>query len=97
MLTNTDTKEKPYECDCGESFARRDLLTRHTRQAHSGGNGTDLCPTPDNEDRSASVDTELGGFSQPGTHISEDPEYNSNLSSNSVQPYFSQSLLEGMP
>lgn len=33
-----DTKEKPYVCDCGRSFARRDLLTRHERLSHSGQN-----------------------------------------------------------
>ncbi|CAG8214148.1 unnamed protein product [Penicillium olsonii] len=27
----TDTKEKPFLCQCGSSFSRRDLLTRHRR------------------------------------------------------------------
>lgn len=26
-----DTKEKPFICQCGAAFARRDLLTRHQR------------------------------------------------------------------
>ncbi|KAI3555208.1 regulatory protein [Colletotrichum abscissum] len=30
----THTKEKPYECHCGQAFARRDLLTRHERLYH---------------------------------------------------------------
>ncbi|KAH7013014.1 hypothetical protein EDB80DRAFT_709225 [Ilyonectria destructans] len=30
----THTKEKPYVCHCGSSFARRDLLRRHERLAH---------------------------------------------------------------
>lgn len=30
-----DTKEKPYHCDCGLSFARKDLLKRHRRLAHA--------------------------------------------------------------
>ncbi|SPJ91983.1 uncharacterized protein FTOL_13637 [Fusarium torulosum] len=28
------TQEKPFACRCGQSFSRRDLLTRHSRQAH---------------------------------------------------------------
>lgn len=31
-----DTKEKPYVCDCGAAFARRDLLHRHERLTHTG-------------------------------------------------------------
>ncbi|KAF7595818.1 hypothetical protein BBP40_004630 [Aspergillus hancockii] len=30
------TKEKPYNCNCGQTFARRDLLKRHQRLAHGG-------------------------------------------------------------
>ncbi|KAL6233599.1 hypothetical protein BDW75DRAFT_251902 [Aspergillus navahoensis] len=29
-----DTNEKPYECDCGASFSRRDLLKRHQSIGH---------------------------------------------------------------
>jgi hypothetical protein len=36
-----DTKEKPYVCDCGAAFARRDLLHRHERLAHAGA--SDVC------------------------------------------------------
>ncbi|KAG7053207.1 c2h2 transcription factor, partial [Colletotrichum scovillei] len=36
----THTKEKPYECHCGQAFARRDLLTRHERLYHAMGNAT---------------------------------------------------------
>ncbi|KAK7457399.1 regulatory protein [Colletotrichum acutatum] len=36
----THTKEKPYECHCGQAFARRDLLTRHERLYHATGNAT---------------------------------------------------------
>ncbi|KPM40998.1 hypothetical protein AK830_g5555 [Neonectria ditissima] len=32
--TRTHTKEKPYACPCGSSFARRDLLRRHERLVH---------------------------------------------------------------
>lgn len=31
-----DTKEKPFACTCGRSFARVDLLRRHSRLAHAG-------------------------------------------------------------
>lgn len=31
----THTKEKPYKCYCNRVFARRDLLTRHQRLAHT--------------------------------------------------------------
>ncbi|KAL6692408.1 fungal-specific transcription factor domain-containing protein [Trichoderma pleuroticola] len=30
----THTKDKPYICQCGTAFARRDLLTRHERLSH---------------------------------------------------------------
>ncbi|KAL7785693.1 fungal-specific transcription factor domain-containing protein [Trichoderma afarasin] len=30
----THTKDKPYVCQCGTAFARRDLLTRHERLSH---------------------------------------------------------------
>ncbi|KAJ4859493.1 fungal specific transcription factor domain-containing protein [Trichoderma breve] len=30
----THTKDKPYVCQCGNAFARRDLLTRHERLSH---------------------------------------------------------------
>lgn len=33
MLTS-DTNEKPYICNCGQSFTRRDLLRRHQRLVH---------------------------------------------------------------
>jgi uncharacterized Zn-finger protein len=29
-----DTNEKPYECHCGASFSRRDLLKRHQSTGH---------------------------------------------------------------
>ncbi|KAH6980648.1 hypothetical protein BKA56DRAFT_585825 [Ilyonectria sp. MPI-CAGE-AT-0026] len=32
--TRTHTKEKPYACQCGSSFTRRDLLRRHERLVH---------------------------------------------------------------
>ncbi|KAI4856339.1 amidase signature enzyme [Aureobasidium sp. EXF-8846] len=40
MPARTDTKEKPFSCNCGASFGRRDLLTRHQRV--SGHDPTDV-------------------------------------------------------
>jgi hypothetical protein len=33
----SDTKEKPFQCGCGASYARRDLLTRHARHGCDNG------------------------------------------------------------
>lgn len=30
-----DTNEKPYQCDCGATFSRRDLLKRHQSIGHA--------------------------------------------------------------
>lgn len=39
-MFNADTKEKPFSCQCGASFGRRDLLTRHQRvSGHDPGEG----------------------------------------------------------
>ncbi|CCF33533.1 hypothetical protein CH063_05701 [Colletotrichum higginsianum] len=35
----THTKEKPYKCECGQAFARQDLLRRHERVSHRHLNG----------------------------------------------------------
>ncbi|WQF75397.1 Putative Zinc finger C2H2-type [Colletotrichum destructivum] len=47
----THTKEKPYKCECGQAFARQDLLRRHERVSHrhlddalSGACGTTRLP-----------------------------------------------------
>ncbi|KAF6802950.1 regulatory protein amda-related protein, partial [Colletotrichum sojae] len=34
--TRIHTKEKPFSCDCGLSFSRKDLLKRHKRLHHTG-------------------------------------------------------------
>jgi hypothetical protein len=47
---HADTKEKPFSCDCGASFGRRDLLTRHQRVS-----GHD--PVDATHDTPASIDT----------------------------------------
>lgn len=40
FIANADTKEKPFSCNCGASFGRRDLLTRHQRvSGHDPGEG----------------------------------------------------------
>lgn len=35
MFSGEDTKEKPFACFCGRSFARNDLLKRHKLRGHS--------------------------------------------------------------
>jgi hypothetical protein len=34
LTLELDTQEKPYGCDCGASFTRRDLLSRHVKLHH---------------------------------------------------------------
>lgn len=38
---DADTKEKPYNCQCGRSFTRKDLLTRHERLNHGSAEERD--------------------------------------------------------
>jgi hypothetical protein len=37
-----DTREKPFSCQCGAAFTRRDLLTRHWRIANHGDNNDSI-------------------------------------------------------
>lgn len=41
----SDTKEKPFVCQCGAAFTRRDLLTRHQKLSTPLGHGTLSAPT----------------------------------------------------
>ncbi|KAH8799078.1 hypothetical protein F5884DRAFT_812630 [Xylogone sp. PMI_703] len=59
----THTKETPYDCPCGRSFARRDLLTRHKRSAHAYGRGFHADPTGTG-DNGAMLDSRYSGQSE---------------------------------
>ncbi|KAI0150191.1 hypothetical protein GGR57DRAFT_199687 [Xylariaceae sp. FL1272] len=43
----THTREKPYACDCGQLFARQDLLRRHARLSHKPSQTSEPAVTPD--------------------------------------------------
>ncbi|CAO2652320.1 Nn.00g006030.m01.CDS01 [Neocucurbitaria sp. VM-36] len=61
----THTREKPFQCQCGAAFTRRDLLTRHWRisnHARSAGTGTVESVSPS--------DTALGAAREPHEHNS---------------------------
>ncbi|KAJ5353208.1 hypothetical protein N7452_002182 [Penicillium brevicompactum] len=40
LAVNLDTQEKPFQCQCGHSFSRQDLLSRHERLHHAQGRVT---------------------------------------------------------
>ncbi|KAH6612176.1 hypothetical protein C7974DRAFT_407170 [Boeremia exigua] len=71
--TRTHTKEKPYTCQCGSSFARRDLLHRHERLAHSDpvNTRTESNRTPNlaNHCEASSAESRRSPNTRPQTYI----------------------------
>lgn len=66
-ILGVDTKEKPFACFCGRSFARNDLLKRHKLRGHSSAKrvGEDELSMEQHEDTSAGSGETAGPGSEP--------------------------------
>jgi hypothetical protein len=62
----SDTKEKPFQCGCGASYARRDLLTRHAR--HGCDNGHSVTDQVNPSSRNAASSDRIPSY--VGVHAS---------------------------
>ncbi|THY47944.1 amidase signature enzyme [Aureobasidium pullulans] len=55
-----DTKEKPFPCECGAAFGRRDLLTRHRRVNHHEDSNGALNATSTQPESAGALQSEPG-------------------------------------
>ncbi|KAL2029127.1 hypothetical protein VTO58DRAFT_110157 [Aureobasidium pullulans] len=56
----THTKEKPFPCECGAAFGRRDLLTRHRRVNHHEDSNGALNATSTQPESAGALQSEPG-------------------------------------
>ncbi|OBW67928.1 MAG: Aldo/keto reductase [Aureobasidium pullulans] len=60
MSIDIDTKEKPFPCECGAAFGRRDLLTRHRRVNHHEDSNGALNATSTQPESAGALQSEPG-------------------------------------